>query len=86
MISPFSHFKTSPEITHCQHATSFSGTKCELSSEHYLIDLARDDLIAELVQNDLDQDAFRTVIAFEKDRLVCEGMGLLPSAPCVARA
>ena len=34
-----------------------------------------DDLIAELIQNDLDQDATRTVISFEEDRLVCEGNG-----------
>ena len=33
------------------------------------------DLVAELVQNDLDQDATRTVITFGKDRLVCEGDG-----------
>ena len=42
---------------------------------NYLLDLDRNDLIAELVQNDLDQDATRTVIAFEEDRLVCEGNG-----------
>ena len=40
-----------------------------------LLDFDRDDLIAELVQNDLDQDATRTVISFEEDRLVCEGNG-----------
>ena len=42
---------------------------------NYLLDLDRDDLIAELVQNDLDQDATRTVISFEEDQLVCEGNG-----------
>lgn len=42
---------------------------------NYLLDLARDDLIAELIQNDLDQDATRTVVSFERDRLVCEGNG-----------
>ena len=42
---------------------------------NYLLDLDRDDLIAELIQNDLDQDATRTVISFEEDRLVCEGNG-----------
>ena len=34
---------------------------------NYLVGLDRDDLIAELVQNDLDQGATRTVISFEKD-------------------
>ena len=42
---------------------------------NYLLDLDRDDLVAELIQNDLDQDATRTVISFEEDRLVCEGNG-----------
>lgn len=42
---------------------------------NYLLDLDRDDLIAELIQNDLDQDATRTVICFESDHLVCEGNG-----------
>ena len=42
---------------------------------NYLLDLDRDDLIAELIQNDLDQDATRTVISFEENRLVCEGNG-----------
>jgi hypothetical protein len=42
---------------------------------NYLLDLDRDDLIAELIQNDLDQDATRTVISFERDHLVCEGNG-----------
>lgn len=42
---------------------------------NFLSGLDRDDLIAELIQNDLDQDATRTVISFEQDRLVCEGNG-----------
>ena len=42
---------------------------------NYLLDLDRDDLIAELIQNDLDQDATQTVISFEKNWLVCEGDG-----------
>ena len=37
--------------------------------------LEREGLIAELVQNDLDQSATRRVISFERDRLVCEGHG-----------
>ena len=41
----------------------------------FLNSLDRNDLIAELVQNDLDQDATQTVISFEKDRLICEGNG-----------
>jgi len=41
----------------------------------YLLDLKAEDLIAELVQNDLDQDATRTVVSFEEDRLICEGNG-----------
>ena len=42
---------------------------------NFLLALDRNDLIAELVQNDLDQEATRTVISFEQDRLVCEGNG-----------
>lgn len=42
---------------------------------NYLLDLDREDLVAELIQNDLDQDATRTVISFEEDRLICEGNG-----------
>ena len=42
---------------------------------NYLLDLDRDDLIAEMIQNDLDQDATRTVISFEENQLVCEGNG-----------
>jgi hypothetical protein len=42
---------------------------------NYLLDLNRDDLIAELIQNDLDQGATRTLISFEQDHLVCEGNG-----------
>ena len=41
----------------------------------FLLSLNPNDLIAELVQNDLDQDATRTVISFKQDRLVCEGNG-----------
>lgn len=42
---------------------------------NFLLNLDRDDLVAELVQNDLDQDATRTIISFEEGRLVCEGNG-----------
>ena len=42
---------------------------------NYLLDLERKDLVAELVQNDLDQGATRTIISFEKDQLICEGNG-----------
>ncbi len=42
---------------------------------NYLVGLERNDLIAELVQNDLDQGATRTVVSFESSRLVCEGNG-----------
>ena len=42
---------------------------------NFLLGLNRDDLIAELIQNDLDQNATRTVISFEQGRLVCEGNG-----------
>lgn len=42
---------------------------------NYLVGLDRDDLIAELVQNDLDQGATRTVISFERTCLICEGNG-----------
>ncbi len=42
---------------------------------NFLLALDRNDLIAELVQNDLDQQATRTVISFEPSQLVCEGNG-----------
>ena len=42
---------------------------------NFLLGLDHDDLIAELVQNDLDQQATRTLITFERDRLVCVGNG-----------
>ena len=42
---------------------------------NFLAGLDRNDLIAELVQNDLDQGATQTVISFGQDRLVCEGNG-----------
>ena len=42
---------------------------------NYLLGLNRNALIAELVQNDLDQDATRTIIRFEEDQLICEGNG-----------
>ena len=42
---------------------------------NYLADLDRDGLIAELIQNDLDQGATRTVISFERTSLVCDGNG-----------
>ena len=42
---------------------------------NYLVGLNRDDLIAELVQNDLDQGATRTVISFERKCLTSEGNG-----------
>ena len=42
---------------------------------NFLNGLNQNDLIAELVQNDLDQQATQTVVSFEQDRLVCEGNG-----------
>src|ERR1700722_3528665 len=42
---------------------------------NFLLGLDRDDLIAELVQNDMDQNATRTVVTFELDRLTSEGNG-----------
>ena len=41
----------------------------------FLASLNRDDLIAELIQNDLDQDATSTEISFEEDELICYGNG-----------
>ena len=41
----------------------------------YLVGLDRSDLIAELIQNDLDEGATRTVISFGKTQMVCEGNG-----------
>ena len=52
--------------------TEWDGTP---SFWNYLLGLDRADLVAELVQNDLDQEATRTVLSFEEDRLVCEGDG-----------
>ena len=40
-----------------------------------LASLKRNDLIAELIQNDLDQGATRTVISFKETCLVCDGNG-----------
>ena len=42
---------------------------------NYLVGLDRTDLIAELIQNDLDQGATCTVISFERTCLVCDGNG-----------
>ena len=42
---------------------------------NFLADLNRDDLIAELIQNDLDQNATFTEISFEEDELICHGNG-----------
>lgn len=42
----------------------------------FLVSLKREDLIAELIQNDLDQGASRTVISFEEGKLVSEGNGI----------
>lgn len=42
---------------------------------NFLLGLDPEDLIPELVQNDIDQDATRTTISFERNRLVCEGNG-----------
>ncbi len=52
--------------------TEWDGTP---SFWNYLLGLDRADLVAELVQNDLDQEATLTVLSFERDRLVCEGDG-----------
>ena len=41
----------------------------------FLKGLQTDDLIAELIQNDLDANAKHTSISFELDRLVCQGDG-----------
>ena len=41
----------------------------------FLNGLDCNDLVAELVQNDLDQDATQTVSYFEKNQLICEGNG-----------
>ena len=42
---------------------------------NYLHGLDSNDLIAELIQNDLDQGATRTVISFDRTSLICEGNG-----------
>ena len=42
---------------------------------NFLLGLDRNDLIAELVQNDLDHGATITEIHFEKDRIICQGNG-----------
>ena len=41
----------------------------------FLNGLRRDDLIAELIQNELDAGATCTVIRFDKKRLICQGNG-----------
>ena len=42
---------------------------------NFLLGLDANDLIAELVQNDFDQQATETVISFERDHLLSEGNG-----------
>ncbi|HEY6184619.1 MAG TPA: hypothetical protein VIW67_20405 [Terriglobales bacterium] len=42
---------------------------------NFVLGLDREDLVAELVQNDLDQLATKTLLTFEHDRLVCIGDG-----------
>ena len=42
---------------------------------NFLVGLYPEDLVAELIQNDLDQGATRTVISFEKSCLTCVGNG-----------
>ena len=42
---------------------------------NFLLNLDRNDLIPELIQNDLDQRATRTIVSFEQDKLVCHGNG-----------
>ena len=42
---------------------------------NYLVGLDCNDLIAELIQNDLDQGATRTIISFDRTSLICEGNG-----------
>ena len=42
---------------------------------NYLVGLDRTDLLAELIQNDLDQGATCSVVSFERTRLVCDGNG-----------
>ena len=66
------HFEISADIGETDFVTEFDGTAYFWN---YLAGLDRNDLIAELIQNDLDQDATHTVISFEQDRLVCEGNG-----------
>jgi len=41
----------------------------------YLGGLRADDLIAELIQNELDEDSSHTSITFDADRLTCQGNG-----------
>ena len=73
----------SPDRSHAIGERSGQGNRPGLVTEadwvpsfwNFLLKLEREDLIAELVQNDLDQGATRTVISFERDRLVCEGNG-----------
>ena len=42
---------------------------------NFLLGLDANDLIAELVQNDFDQQATETVISFKRDHLLSEGNG-----------
>lgn len=73
----------SPDRSHAIGESSGQGNRPGLvteadwvpSSWNFLLKLKHEDLIAELVQNDLDQGATRTVISFERDRLLCEGNG-----------
>jgi hypothetical protein len=42
---------------------------------NFLAGLRADDLVAELIQNEIDARSTETIISFEKDRLVCSGNG-----------
>ena len=60
------------EIPHAQFVTEFDSIP---GFWNYLVGLDSNDLIAELIQNDLDQGATRTAISFERKCLICEGNG-----------
>lgn len=60
-------------MKHEAHFVSRTDTRPEFFN--FISGLRSDDLIAELIQNEIDAGSMHTVIVFQKDRLVCSGNG-----------
>ena len=69
--------RISPQTVESEEATEYV-TESDWIPDfwNFLLGLDRYDLVAELIQNDLDQGATQTVITFEQHRIISEGNGL----------